>query len=352
MLKFISSSPLLIITIAAFALAKCGARSEQSEIKGEDPVIVKLATVEKVRYSPTLKYSGLIASKTEARPSFKIGGIISKIYVKEGDQVVRGQLLATLDLTEINAQVQQSQLNVEKSRRDAKRMQNLYNDTVVSLEQLQNVNTQLDVASQGLKIAQFNRHYAQIRATEKGTVLRKLMNEGELASSGSPVFYMIGNSSGDWVVRFGVADKDWAIIRKGDRADITIDAYPGKMFTGFVTEVADAADLANGTYEIEVKVLPGGNKFAPGLFSTIELKTASLQDVIMIPVEALVEGNGKNGFVYTLNADGKTVTKNPVAIAFLENNRVAISNGLSNASHVITDGAGYLTPTAIVKTAQ
>jgi membrane fusion protein, multidrug efflux system len=344
----IFSLRMLPVVITALMLVKCGAHSQQT-VTTEDTIPVKLQPVVTADYSPVLKYSGIIASKTEARPSFKINGIIDKIYVKEGDHVVKGQLLATLNLTEINAQVQQSVQNVEKSKRDVARIQNLYNDTVATLEQLQNVNTQLNVAGEGLRIAQFNRQYAQVHAPQDGVILKKLMNEGELASSGTPVFQLIGTSSGDWVVRFGMADKDWAVVKKGDKAVVHIDAYPGKTFTGIVTEVADAADQQGGTYETEVKILPDGNKLAPGLFSGIQLHTAGQQKISFIPIEALTEGDGNTGFVYVLNEDKKTVTRKPVTIAFIEKDRIAVSGGLENVTEVITEGVSYLTPNAIVK---
>src|SRR5581483_2717579 len=118
--------------------------------------------------------------------------------VKEGDHIIKGQLLATLDLTEINAQVQQAAQSVEKVQRDVNRVKNLYNDTVATLEQVQNTNTQLSVAEENLRIARFNQQYAQIRATENGTILKKLMNEGELAAAGAPVFAMNGTAGNDW----------------------------------------------------------------------------------------------------------------------------------------------------------
>ncbi|WP_315820589.1 efflux RND transporter periplasmic adaptor subunit [Paraflavitalea speifideaquila] len=120
-----------------------------------------------------MRYSGTIASTSQATLSFKTGGIISKIYVKEGDHVAKGQLLATLDLTEINAQVQQAVQGSEKAQRDVTRARNLYNDTVATLEQLQNATTQQQVAAEGLRIARFNQQYAQIRATENGTILKR-----------------------------------------------------------------------------------------------------------------------------------------------------------------------------------
>ena len=71
----------------------------------------------------------------------------------------------------------------------------------------------------------------------------------------------------------------------------------------------------------------------------------------MIPAEALAEGDGKTGYVYTLNADKRTVKKNPVRIAYLQKDKIAISSGLENVSEVITDGVGYLTERSTVKAA-
>ncbi|WP_207512346.1 efflux RND transporter periplasmic adaptor subunit [Longitalea luteola] len=338
----------LLIPIAAIVLSACNGGSEAASITDE-AIAVKLQPVTTTRYAPVLKYSGAMASTAEARLSFKIGGIISKIYVKEGDHVVKGQLLATLDLTEINAQVQQAAQGVEKVQRDVNRVKNLYSDTVATLEQLQNANTQLQVAEENLRIARFNQQYAQIRATESGIILKKMMNEGELANPGSPVFEFNGTAGNDWVIRFGVSDKDWAVLKKGDKASVEIDAYPNRTFTGIVTEIAQGADIASGTYEIEVKVLPGGARFAAGLFATVRLQPAAEQTVTLVPVEAIAEANNKTGYVYTVNADGKSVTKNLVTIAFLENNKAAIVSGLDSAKEVITEGVGYLTDKSLVK---
>jgi RND family efflux transporter MFP subunit len=348
MKRIFSPLTFLFITAMAVVLTACNGGSQAANVT-DDAIAVKVQPVTTTRYAPVLKYSGTMASTAEARLSFKIAGIISKIYVKEGDHVVSGQLLATLDLTEVNAQVQQANQGVEKVQRDVNRVKNLYNDTVATLEQVQNATTQLQVAEESLRIARFNQQYAQIRATESGTILKKLMNEGELASSGATAFLMNGTSGNDWVIRFGVSDKDWAVLKKGDKASVEIDAYPNKSFTGIISEIAQGADVASGTYEIEVKVLPNGARFAAGLFSTVQLQPAAEQKVTLVPVEAIAEANDRTGYVYTVNADGKTVTKNKVTIAFLENNKAAIVSGLDSAVEVITEGVGYLTDKAVVK---
>jgi len=341
---------LIVSTLLITLLIACG-QKEPKAVETDDAVVVKTAAVETIGYAPVLQYSGMIASKAEAKLSFKIGGVIAKVFVKEGDRVSKGQLLAALDLTEINAQVQQATKAVEKAKRDVARVKNLYEDTAATLELYQNVQTQLDVANEQLRIAQFNQQYAQIKAIDNGTAIKKIMNEGEMAGPGTPVLLIYGNANNDWVVKFGVSDKDWAVLRNGQTATVNIDAYPNKTFQGVISRKADIADPYNNTYEIEVKVMPNGQKFASGLFSTVQLKASAPQQTIMIPVEAITEGNGKTGYVYTVNADNKSVSKHKVTIAFLDKDKVAISKGLEGISAVITDGVSYLTESSKVKLA-
>lgn len=347
--SFIQMIRLPLVAIIAFALVKCGDNKAAAIPQAEDPIMVTVSSLTRDNHSRTLQYSGLIASNAEARLSFKIQGIVSRIYVKEGDHVVKGQLLASLDLTEIDAQVQQAASNVEKTQRDEGRINNLFKDTVASLEQLQNVRTQVSMADEALRIARFNRQYAQIRASSGGTILQKFMNEGELATAGAAVFLFNGTAQNDWVVRFGVSDRDWASLKKGEGTTVTIDAYPDQRFAGVITKMAEGADPASSTYPVEVKILPAGHKLAPGLFCTLQMQPATSRSIILIPAEALAEGDGRTGYVYTLNADRKTVTKNKVTIAYLENDKIALSSGLENVQEVITGGVGYLAEKSLVK---
>lgn len=340
---------LSLVAVLAVSLVRCSENQAAVTPPADMPIPVKLQPVNVANQGRTLQYSGLIASNSEARLSFKIGGMISRIFVKEGDHVTPGELLAALDLTEINAQVQQASENVGKAQRDENRIKNLYRDTVATLEQVQNTHTQLTVATEALRIASFNRQYAQIRATGSGTILQKIMNEGEYASAGSAVLLFNGAGGDDWVVRFGVSDRDWAILRKGNKANISIDAYPDQRFTGVVTKLAEGADPNGGLYSVEVTVVPAGRKLAPGLFCTLQLQPPAASPYTFIPASALAEGEGATGFVYTVNEDKRTVKKLPVHIAFLQGDRIAIDSGLRNVEQVITTGVGYLTERSIVK---
>lgn len=344
----------ILIFLLTGAMWACGTKAEESRAKtpaeptDDTAIPVKLTNVESVVRTEPVVASGLVSSAEEAKLSFKVGGIIDKLYVREGQTVRKGQLLATLNLTEINAQVSQAQFAKEKAERDLNRVKALYADTAATLEQLQNATTGHDVARQNLTIAEFNQSYAQIRSTVDGTVTRRIMNEGELASAGSPVFMISSTRPNDWIVRVGVSDKDWARLKVGNRATITLEAYPDKTFTGTVSELAQAADPMNKLYDVEIRINPGTVKFAPGLFARVTLQPAQNRSYALVPIEAIVEGDGKDGFVFVLADDRKHVRKIPVQIGFIDNDKVLLTNGLSGISNVITAGSAYLTETSTV----
>ena len=334
--------------LLAVALWSCGSSKADEQmasatIPDEILVPVKLATVSTVTRAEPVVASGLVSSSEEARLSFKVGGIINQMLVDEGQAVRKGQLLATLDLTEINAQVSQAQLATEKADRDLNRVKSLYADTAATLEQMQNATTGQSVAKQALTIAQFNRSYAQIRSSVDGTITHKVTNAGEYVASGASVYLISGNRPGDWVARVGVSDKDWARLRLGNRASVKLDAYPDKAFAGVVSALAQAADPINKLYEVEVKIQSGGSRLAPGLFAKVTLVPAQSRSYAVVPVEAIVEGNGKEGFVYVLADGKKSIKKLPVQIGFLDGDKVLLTNGLAAVKEVVTAGSAFLT---------
>ncbi|MBC3784274.1 efflux RND transporter periplasmic adaptor subunit [Spirosoma utsteinense] len=328
----------------------CGSKAENKTTEStttarsvEGVVPVKLTPVTSVVRAEPVIASGLVSSAEEARLSFKVGGIINRMFADEGQTVRKGQLLATLDLTEIDAQVSQAQLASEKAERDFGRVQRLYGDTAATLEQLQNATTSQNVSKQALTIAQFNRSYAQIRASVDGTVTRKVANAGEYVAAGASVYLISGNRRSDWVVRVGVSDKDWARLQPGNRATVRLDAYPDQPFSGTISELAQAADPVNKLYEVEIRITPGTAKLAPGLFANVSLLPARSRSYAVVPVEAIVEGNGKDGFVYIPAGDREKVRKVAVQIGYLDGDKVLLTNGLSGVKEVITAGSAFLT---------
>lgn len=320
--------------------ANAGPQADATQV--DERIPVHTVAVQQKNIDLPIHASGILTSSAEQRLSFKIGGVISKIYVDEGDVVRPGQLLAVLDKTEIDAQVAQAQQALTKAERDLGRVEGLYKDSSATLELLQNATTGRDLAKETARIARFNQQYAEIRATKGGKIIKKLMNEGEITGPGTPVFVLFETGNNDWVVKINVSDRDWARLRTGMSATATMDAYEGTRFAGKVSDLAPAADPANGLYPVEIRVQPQGKRFAPGLFAQVDITPGQSRPYTVVPVEALVEGDGKAAFVFTLQTDGQSVRKTPVQVAFLEQNQAVISSGLEGVSEIVTSGAPYL----------
>lgn len=344
----------LTITVAMvlffMACSKKDAPEEALPPSTLEEIPVKVTTVEQSTSSEAVTATGSVESDSEARLSFKTGGVIDRILVDEGTSVKKGQLLAKLNFTEIQAQVTQAQEGVKKAERDLQRAQNLYRDSVATLEQVQNATTALNVAKENLQIAQFNLSYSEIRAPISGKILKKLMNEGELTSPGNPVFMMHAASPGDWIVKAGLTDKDFVRLKIGDRATLAFDAYPNQNFTARVSELPQSADPMSGLYPVEFKFDTQGKKFTYGMFATLKIDGLKNGSYLSVPLDAIIEGNGANAFVFVPNGD--KAQKVPVRVAFIRNDKAMISSGLQLGAKIITDGSAYLTEESIIKIMQ
>jgi RND family efflux transporter MFP subunit len=345
----LSTVGLTALLLLATACGKKDTPSAAAVQVADESIPVKTLAIQQKSINLPIHTSGILTSSAEQRLSFKIGGIIRNIYVEEGSMVRAGQLLAVLDKTEIDAQVVQAQQGLAKSERDLARVEGLYKDSSATLELLQNATTGRDIAKETARIATFNQQYAEIRATKSGKIIKKLMNEGEITGPGTPVFVLFETGANDWIIKTNVSDRDWAQISKGMAARVTMDAYPGTIFSCKVTDLAPAADPQSGLYPIEIGIAPQGRRFAPGLFAQVDITPAQTRPYTLIPIESIVEGDGKSAFVYALQPDGTSVRKMPVQIAFMEGNMAVISNGLDGVSEVITSGAPYLTEKKKVK---
>jgi membrane fusion protein, multidrug efflux system len=309
------------------------------------PILIKTAPVEVQEIAEPVRASGILSGKEEARLSFKIGGIIDRIYVNEGESVRGGQLLARLKLSEINAEVTKAQNGFEKAERDLRRVKNLFNDSVTTLEQMQDATTGVEVAKSSLTIAKFNQQYASIYAPSSGKVLKRFMEENELVGVGTPILQLSDAARG-FVVRVGLADKDVVRLSTGDRAEISLDAYPDAVFEATVSEIAGTSSPQTGTFDVELKLAPTSKKLMSGLIATAVIAPSATSRLSLIPISAFMEGDKRRGFVYTVSEE--RAKKMPVAVGFIIGDKLAVKTGLENANAVVTDGAAYLSNGAAV----
>jgi len=338
----------LLISLLTLFYACHSSAPEGSKIN-TDTIPVKTMVLEKQNSSVPLILSGQFTTDDEVMLSFKTGGIISKVLVKEGDRIKRGQLLATLNLTEISAQVQQARLAFEKAERDYKRTNNLYKDSVATLEQLQNTRTAVQLAQEQLNLASFNRQFSEIHAPQDGFILKKIADAGQQVSSGAAVLQ--ANGQGRWLLRAGISDQEWASLKVGDKARVQIASLPDQVFQGELSRKSEGADASTGTFSVYL-TLQGKTppNIAAGMFGKASVQPSVNQaGNWKIPYEALLDGNGNTGYVFITN-DNKTALKRTVTIAGIEKNTVTVTHGLQDAKALIVSGSAYLTDNSMIST--
>jgi len=301
---------------------------------------VRVAEVHHEKLNLPVTASGIIVPAQEIKLSFKTGGIIAGIYVTEGSRVSRGEVLATLNLAEIDAQVRQVSNAYEKAVRDYNRAKNLYTDSVATLEQLQNAETAVNVSKAGLEAALFNQQHSRIIAPDNGTILKQLAETNEIIAPGYPVF-LYGVSGKGWKIRSGLADRDFVRVSRGDTARVTMDAYPGESFSASISQVSEAANPQTGTYEIELDLRHTNRKLASGFVVSLEIYPGRADSCLYIPVQALVEMDGNSGYVFTVSDSMKAI-KTRVNIIRIFKTSVAVSEVPGISDRIITEGAAFL----------
>ena len=210
------------------------------------------------------------------------------------------------------------------------------------------------VAEANLRATRFDARYAAIVAPADGLVLHRLAEPSELVAAGQTVLVVASTASG-WVLRTAVADRDVVRLVEGTAATVTFDAFPGRRFTGRVTEIATAATPGTGTFDVGIGSSGSDPRFASGLVGKAELELEPLADrqqaTALIPVAALVEADGDAATVFVVDRDAGVARVARISIGGLWGDRVLVLGGLAPGMWVVTDGGAWLTderPVAIV----
>ena len=329
----------VIFVILGIVLIFTGCGRDDSQSNHLERIPVKLAPVVEKEISVPVHVSGRLYPGAQVKLSFKIGGLIDTLSADDGSTVEKGQVLASLNLAEVDARVNQAQKAYEKAERDFERVSNLYRDRAATLEQFQNVKTALELAESDLNIARFNRKHSVIRAPSRGKILKTMAEVNEMIAPGYPVF-IFGSTQKNWVIRAGLSQTDVVRIGLNDQAQIEFDSYPDKTFTGRVSTISQAVDPRSGTYEIEVEMQGEGLKLVAGFIGQMDIFPMQKQLYTLVTLDALVDSEGNLAYVYTVEKN--RAVKRQVRIGHLFEDSVAVESGLEGIKRVVVVGAAYL----------
>ncbi|MCK5770504.1 efflux RND transporter periplasmic adaptor subunit [Algiphilus sp.] len=331
----------LAVVVLGAALAACG--TAEQDTREAAPRAVRVAAPEAAPASPDIAVVGRLELRDEQQLAFRVGGIVDAVNADAGDRIEKGQVLARLDTTEVDAGVEQARASADKARRDLERGERLHADNVITQQQLDDLETAFDVARARLETARFNQRHAIIRAPADGVVLRRMVEPNETVAGGQPVL-AVGDAGSGFVLAAAVPDRDALRLALADPARITVDAMPDAPIRGAVSRIGRQADPRTGTFEVDVALEEAPERLASGLLARARITTADSGETARtgIPLEALVEGDSEAALIFLLADDNARVQAREVTVRWFDDERAVLGEPLSEQARVVTTGAGFL----------
>jgi len=235
----------------------------------------------------------------------QVSGIISKIYVDYNSNVKKGQILAELDRTTLEAELLSSEAARASAETEYNYQQKNY-DRIAALHekklvsdveyesakyQYDKAKSSYDKANSDITRVRQNLSYATIYSPIDGVVLNRAVDEGQTvaASFNTPTLFTIANDLTRMQVIANVDEADIGEVKDGQKVTFTVDAYPEDTFTGSVTQVRLQPTTTSNvvTYEVVVGAPNPDLKLKPGLTANITITTLEKDSILLVPVKAL-----------------------------------------------------------------
>lgn len=267
--------------------------------------IFETVKVEKSNIYNTVTATGTIEAITTVEVGTQVSGILQHIYADFNDNVKQGQILARLDETSLRAQVDQSQSQVDQAQAELtyqeatyKRLKVLYDKQLIAqadydqaLFNYENSKASVSNARSALSRAKVNLDYATITSPIDGVVLNRAVEEGQTvaASFNTPTLFTIVNDLTQMEVQTSVDEADIGKVKKEQRVEFTVDAYPDMKFTGTVSQVRLQPVSTNNvvTYIVILSAQNPEKKLMPGMTASATIYVEERENSLVISGKAL-----------------------------------------------------------------
>lgn len=348
-LKSLTPRKVAIITLSVLLVGLLGwrmffAREEASA--DTQPLAVTTTKAIYTEKQPGLKLTGTVEGMTSSVISSRFNGRVESVAVENGMAVSAGQPLLTLDTTELVNAVRVAQNNLRQqeaacaqAQADLTRNQQLYQISAISRQKLDAAETSYVAACSALDNARAELINAQKQAADgtiiapgRGIVADKAVNPGQIVTAGTTL--MTVETIDTVYVTVNVAQKDIASAALGTKAQITVDTYPGEIFTGTVAVINPVAGEDNRMFQVKIKVDNQQGKLLPGMFAQAKIETGEPTKVLAAPRNAV---QTVKGLSYVFINDNGRAKKVIVATGELLDSLLEITKGLTEGNEIILD---------------
>ncbi|MDL2282135.1 efflux RND transporter periplasmic adaptor subunit [Parabacteroides sp. OttesenSCG-928-G06] len=328
-----TTNVLKMLPVAAIALLmSCSGEKKQNEQTVEEKVKVKLETVHIQEVDQIGEFTASVQANVTNMIAPQAPNRIGKLHVEVGDRVRAGQLLVTMDAT----QLQQTQLQINNLETEFKRIDELYKVGGVSQSAWEGQKMALDLQKTALKNLEENN---KLVSPISGIVTARNYDNGDMYSGAQAVYVVEQISPVKLVVN--VSESYFTQVSKGKEVDIRLDVYGDEVFKGEVNLVYPTIDPTTRTFQVEIKLSNNDQRVRPGMFARATMHFGT-QPHVVIPDQAVVKQAGSGDrYVYIYN-NGK-VSYDKVVLGRRMDNRYEVLSGVKDGDQVVITGQNRLT---------
>jgi RND family efflux transporter MFP subunit len=302
-------------------------------------------------------FTGTLYPESQFNVAPKIQGRIEKLLVDIGDKVTNGQLIAVLDddeylqqvdqakaqLAVAKARLEESRSNVNAAQREYERVKALRGKGIASESDLDGAFSKSEAANSlnkvalaqvaqeeaALKVAQVRLSYTRIHARWEGiaedqrVVGERFVHVGAMVSARDPIVSILDIDA--LVAVIHVIERDYSKIERGQKVEISNDAFPGRTFSGKVVRIAPILMESSRQARIEVEVPNHEAVLKPGMFVQARIVFARKDNALVVPIEALTKNRDQTG-VYLVDGAEKKVSFVPITAGIISEKWVEVLN--------------------------
>lgn len=299
------------------------------------PVIVENLSLDTFRHF--IEVSGSAEAVKEAYISAETSGQISRIYVKEGDYVRKGQLLAELNTDVLNNSIAEVQGNLELAKTVFEKQSRLWKQKIGSEIQFLNAKNAMVSLQNKLETLNSQKDMAIIRAPENGIIDNIYKKKGELAQPGVQLMQLVNLD--EIYINADVSESYLASLKEGDEVTVMVPAYPGMELKAPIYRKGNVINPNNRTFRVQLKLKNTDNKLKPNILAVIRINDFTSDSALIVP-SIIVKQDITGYYVYVSEkVDKKTIARKVyVEPGKSSGDMTMIESGLKAGDKVIITG--------------
>jgi membrane fusion protein (multidrug efflux system) len=331
---------LVVLAMLTAVLTGCGSEKQEGP-KAEKGTRVKTTVVRSVQDDLRLRYSGTVEASQVIPLSFKTVGTVDKIYVEVGDVVTKGQLLASLDDSDLQNICSTMQAKYNQAEDAYNRLKQVHDEGSLPEIKWEEMKSNYEQAKSALDLAKNNLDKCRMISPVDGIVGRRNIEPGQssISLAQAPIELVKIETV---LVKISVPENEINKISDGQKAGITVAALDGQTYEGTITNISPMAEMMSRTYTAKITVTNTGRDLKPGMVCDVSLNMPSGGSRLIVPNKSVSKDSAGNTYVFIVASDNNTVKKQIITIGRYFGSGIEVTGGLAEGQVIVSAGGEKL----------